>query len=87
MAGALWDTIKGIASGIKDFLGFSEPKLGPLSNFHTYAPDMMDLFMQGINDKQRELQNTVASAFDFQDIIEGKVNVKSVSNGGNNNDL
>ena len=87
MAGQLWDTIKGIASGIKDFLGFSEPKLGPLSNFHTYAPDMMDLFMQGINDKQRELQNTVASAFDFQDIIEGKVNVKSVSNGGNNNDL
>ena len=87
MAGELWDTIKGIASGIKDFLGFSEPKLGPLSNFHTYAPDMMDLFMQGVNDKQKELQNTVAKAFDFQDIIESDVNVNSTTKTSNNNDL
>lgn len=33
---------------VKDFLGFSEPDKGPLSNFHTYAPDMMDLFAEGI---------------------------------------
>ena len=33
---------------MKNFLGFSEPKEGPLSNFHTYAPDMMKLFAEGI---------------------------------------
>ena len=33
-----------------DFLGFSEPEKGPLSNFHTYAPDMMQLFASGIKD-------------------------------------
>ena len=49
---AKWDnlknTVKDLANSIKDLLGFSEPKLGPLSNFHTYAPDMMELFASGI---------------------------------------
>ena len=41
--------VKKIAQSVKDFLGFSEPDKGPLSNFHTFAPDMMKLFAQGIN--------------------------------------
>ena len=48
--GELWQAIKDVAGGIKDLLGFSEPKLGPLSDFHTYAPDMMKLYAQGIRD-------------------------------------
>lgn len=48
--GELWSRVRGIAQGIRDYLGFSEPKLGPLSNFHTYAPDMMKLFAEGITD-------------------------------------
>lgn len=46
----LKDTVSDLAGSVKDFLGFSEPKKGPLSNFHTYAPDMMDLFAKGIKD-------------------------------------
>lgn len=68
-----WDALKqkvsGIAQGIKDFLGFSEPKKGPLSDFHTYAPDMMDLFMKGIDDNKNKLENAVAGAFDFGGVI------------------
>lgn len=45
----VWDNVKGVASGIKKILGFSEPDEGPLSNFHTFAPDMMKLFAQGIS--------------------------------------
>lgn len=49
-----WDglknTVSDVAEGIADFIGFSEPKKGPLSNFHTYAPDMMELYAQGIRD-------------------------------------
>ena len=45
---ALKDSVKKCAQAVKDFLGFSEPDEGPLSNFHTYAPDMMDLFAKGI---------------------------------------
>ena len=48
MAGALWDTVCDIGAGIVDFLGFSEPDKGPLSNFHTFAPDMMKLFAEGV---------------------------------------
>ena len=66
----LKDTVSNVASNIKDFLGFSEPDKGPLSNFHTYAPDMMQLFAKGISDNAKMLQNTVAKAFDFEDMIE-----------------
>ena len=49
-----WEDLKGsvsgVAEGIADFLGFSEPEKGPLSNFHTFAPDMMKLYAQGIRD-------------------------------------
>ena len=74
---AKWEDLKktcsDIAGSIKDFLGFSEPKLGPLSNFHTYAPDMMDLFMQGINDNKNKLLDTVQDAFDFQSLITAPI--------------
>lgn len=70
---SLKQTVSNVAQSVKDFLGFSEPKMGPLSNFHTYAPDMMDLFMKGINDNKDKLINTVQSAFDFQDLITAPV--------------
>lgn len=49
---SLKQTVSDVAGSIADFLGFSEPDKGPLSNFHTYAPDMMDLFAQGIKDNE-----------------------------------
>lgn len=45
----LKNAVGNVASGVKSFLGFSEPEVGPLSDFHTYAPDMMKLFAQGID--------------------------------------
>lgn len=65
----LKDTVANVAGSIKDLLGFSEPKLGPLSNFHTYAPDMMQLFAQGIRDNEDMLKGVVADAFDFGDMV------------------
>lgn len=44
------DVVSGVAQTVKDFLGFSEPDKGPLSNFHTYAPDMMKLYSKGIRE-------------------------------------
>ena len=46
----LKDTVTDLAGTIESLLGFSEPKAGPLSDFHTYAPDMMHLFAEGITD-------------------------------------
>ena len=61
----LWNTIKDIAGGIKGLLGFSEPKDGPLSDFHTYAPDMMELFAKGIRDNEHLITDQIRSSFDF----------------------
>lgn len=62
---SLKQTVSNVAQSVKDFLGFSEPKLGPLSNFHTYAPDMMDLFAQGIRENEHVVTDQIAKSFDF----------------------
>lgn len=46
--GKVKEAVSGVASNIKSFLGFSKPDTGPLSDFDTYMPDMMDLMAQGI---------------------------------------
>lgn len=69
MAQQAWDAVEGFAQGIADRLGFSEPELGPLSDFHTYAPDMMDLFAQGIRDNADVVNDAIADNFDFSDAI------------------
>lgn len=43
-------TVTDLAGTVESMLGFSEPEEGPLSNFHTFAPDMMMLFAKGIKD-------------------------------------
>ena len=71
---AVKDAISGIAKSIKDFLGFSEPDMGPLSNFHTYAPDMLKLFADGI----RENVGLVTSAVDdMANGISGEMTVNA----------
>ena len=62
---ALKQTVSNVGQSIKDRIGFSEPKLGPLSNFHTYAPDMMDLFIKGIKDNEGRLNDQIEKTFDF----------------------
>ena len=59
---ALKGTVKQCAQAVKDFLGFSEPEEGPLSNFHTYAPDMMKLYAQGITDNAGLVQDALTEA-------------------------
>lgn len=59
----LKDGIKGIGQGIKNIIGFSEPKEGPLSDFHTYAPDMIDLFVKGINANAYKIDNALGRTF------------------------
>ena len=66
----LKQTISNIAQTIKNFLGFSEPEEGPLSDFHTYAPDMMELFAKGIRDNEQVVKAQLAKSFDFGSFIE-----------------
>lgn len=61
----LVDTVSDIADTIADYLGFSEPDKGPLSNFHTYAPDMMKLFAKGIKDNTGLVESQIVKSFDL----------------------
>nr|WP_326184277.1 phage tail tape measure protein [uncultured Oscillibacter sp.] len=73
---ALKETVSNVAQTVKDFLGFSEPKKGPLSDFHTYAPDMMQLFSQGIEDNVGLVKSAFNKSLDF-----GTANVDFASSG------
>ena len=55
--GKVGEAVKGVADKIKSFLGFSEPEDGPLSDFHTYMPDMIDLMTQGIAAGKERVRN------------------------------
>ncbi len=72
---AKWENLKanvsGIAQTIKNLLGFSEPKEGPLSNFHTYAPDMMMLFAKGIRDNENLVRDQLEDSFNLADTSLG----------------
>ena len=82
---ALRDTVSNVAQTVKDFIGFSEPKDGPLSNFHTYAPDMMQEFAKGIRDNERVITDQIAKSFDFGDsMINPVINSSGMVGGGTN---
>ena len=66
----LKQTVSNVANTVKQYLGFSEPEKGPLSDFHTYAPDMMQLYAKGIDDNiglvedsVTEVSRTLAGSF------------------------
>lgn len=57
--GGVVDAVSGVAGKIAGFLGFSEPDFGPLSNFHTFMPDMMELMAQGIKDNTWRVESAI----------------------------
>lgn len=82
---SLWNsftgTINDITGYIADNLGFSEPDEGPLSRFHTFAPDMIDLWNKGIYDNLDKVQmssevmaNTVATGVQQPTDYSGALN-------------
>lgn len=66
------NAVKGVAEKIKSLIGFSEPEDGPLSNFHTYMPDMLDLMAEGIKANEYKAVNAVAGvASAISDEVQG----------------
>lgn len=61
----LADSVTSVADNIRDRLHFSEPDKGPLSDFSTYAPDMMRTFAQGIADNERLVTDQIDRSFNF----------------------
>lgn len=55
------EAVSGVASKIEGFLGFSEPDEGPLSDFHTYMPDMIDLMTKGISAGKAKVRDALGA--------------------------
>lgn len=53
--------ISNVAGTIASYIHFSEPDVGPLSNFHTFMPDMIDLLTKGIADGLPQVANAMNS--------------------------
>jgi len=70
-----WEGVKNWFSGalqwLKDRIHFSEPDKGPLSDFHTYAPDMMRTFAQGIRDNAHLVTKAAEDSFNLHPYISG----------------
>lgn len=78
--GRVGEAVKGVADKIKSFLGFSEPEDGPLSDFHTYMPDMIDLMAQGITDGKKKVRDALEGVTGDMSVI-ARANVVSKPTG------
>lgn len=87
--------VSNVASKIKSFLHFTEPDEGPLSNFHTYMPDMIDLMVYGIRQNvgkvKSEMENMASvmsytiNADGVNNITQPKINTDLMIEKNNNN--
>lgn len=78
--GRVGEAVKGVADKIKSFLGFSEPEDGPLSDFHTYMPDMIDLMASGITSGKKKVKDALKGMTGEMSVI-AKANVVSKATG------
>lgn len=78
--GRVGEAVKGVADKIKSFLGFSEPEDGPLSDFHTYMPDMIDMMASGITSGKKKVKDALEGMTGEMSVI-AKANVVSKATG------
>ena len=67
------EAMNGVGDAIKERIHFSVPDKGPLSDFDTYAPDMMMLFAQGIKDNAKLITDAIGESFNIQPSIESSM--------------
>ena len=63
---------QGVAGIVRSFLHFSEPDIGPMSDFHTWMPDMMRGLAEGIEDNLYLVDNAIS---DVASTLSGGTNV------------
>ena len=77
------ETAKGVADIIKDILGFSIPKEGPMKHADKWMPDMMDLMTKtliksqpGLISAAQALAGGLSGAFSMNPVISGGISAK-----------
>lgn len=74
-----------VANTIASFIHFSEPDKGPLSNFHTYMPDMMKQMAQGIQNGIPMLENAMNTMAQSMIPSMGSMSASGMAAGTTNN--
>ena len=64
MLGDLINTVADVARAISEYLHFSVPDKGPLSEFESWMPDFMKGLAQGINKSKKYVEKAVSSVAD-----------------------
>ena len=60
MIGKLTDCVTGVADTIRDFLHFSVPDRGPLTDYESWMPDFMQGLAEGINKSKKYVEKAVS---------------------------
>ncbi|MCR4850688.1 MAG: hypothetical protein K5870_05445, partial [Lachnospiraceae bacterium] len=76
---AVGDAISGVADKIREYIHFSEPDMGPLSDFHTYAPDMMKMFAKGILDNTDIVTDAVDKMASDMLSVDASADIRAVA--------
>ena len=50
-----------VAGTVRGYIHFSEPDIGPLSDFHTYMPDMIKELVRGIDNGIPQIENAMSN--------------------------
>lgn len=61
MISSVIDAVKGIANTVAEWLHFSRPEKGPLREYESWMPDMIDGMVSGIQANEYKLSNAVGS--------------------------
>lgn len=61
MINSVIDAVKGIANTVADWLHFSRPEKGPLREYESWMPDMINGMVSGIKANEYKLSNAVGS--------------------------
>ena len=84
------NAVTSVANKIKSFLHFTEPDEGPLSNFHTYMPDMIDLMVQGIKSNTNKVKNEIedlTGMMSYTINTDGIIDVPQISSNVNTQEI
>ena len=73
----LKNTVQNVAQSVRDYIGFSVPKLGPLSEADEFAPDFMKLFAQGIKENAHLVTDQIVKSLDLESEIQSMFKLPS----------
>ena len=78
MISNIGNAVKGIADKVKSFLHFSKPDEGPLRDYETWMPDMIQGLSRTLNESapklykaSKNLASNIASRLNISDLIRG----------------